>query len=472
MKTYTYQGKHGSHSLLFKTRQSGNIDCREYSLIETLYAKKLQHFSFEQRIEILNSYLSDSKSINASSYCQEVQIGNKDTIRNYEPDSNVKTIMVNLSSNDYLLLSQHEQVKNAVEKAAQLDGLGSGSSPLITGTTKVHRLLEQKIAQFKGTEDAMLFSSGSGANISTIRALLTRNDAIICDRYAHTSLMDGCTYTNLYYFKHNDIESLSLALKKAAKHKNKLVIVDGVYSLDGEIAPLDQIVATARNHGAWVLVDDAHATGVIGKNGRGTTSYFGLTGKVDILSGSFSKALGAVGGFVAGSKELIGYLRIACRAFTLSTASAVPVAAGVIEALNILDEEPFRMRQLHRNIHLFKTLLTEMGFNIGKTETAIIPLIIGNDYKVKEMTYRLHQAGILVNAVPYPTVPKKLTRVLLSLTSELAEDQIDYTLQEIERIATELRIIGKTGVHVPYPPSFEQPLTTLYNPSKTATPLL
>ncbi len=442
MKTYIYTDETGDQAINFQTSQHGHISSQDYSLLETLYDQHLHHLSFEQRIEILYSYITDTKTTNHYSFRRQIQSGCKVTTKITEPDTLTEKVMINLSSNDYLNLSQHQQVKDAVTIAVQKHGLGAGSSPMFTGTTNLHRQLEQKIAQFKGTEDAMLFSSGYGANFGTIRALLTNNDAAICDMYAHASLMDGCTNTNRYYFRHNDIDSLSLALQKASKHQNKLVIIDGVYSMDGDIAPLDQIIETAHNYGAWVMVDDAHATGVIGHNGRGTASHFGLTGKVDLISGTFSKALGAVGGFIAGSKELIAYLRIACRAYMFSTAPAVPVMAGVLEALNILDQEPHRIKQLHQNINYCRTQLLCMGFNIGNSRTAIIPLIVGNDYKVKEMTHRLEQAGVLVNAVPYPAVPKKLTRVRLSLTAGLAKYQLDYALQEIERIAADLKIIN------------------------------
>ncbi|QQS29410.1 MAG: aminotransferase class I/II-fold pyridoxal phosphate-dependent enzyme [Sphingobacteriales bacterium] len=444
MKNFNFTDETGNQSISFKLSHHGQIDSKEYSLLETLYDQQLHQLSFEQRIEILNSYITDAKTTNHYSFRRQVQSGCKTTTKIMESGTMEEKVMINLSSNDYLNLSQHQQVKDAVTLAVQHYGLGSGSSPMFTGTTNVHRQLEQKIAQFKGTEDAMLFSSGYGANFGTIRALLTNNDAAICDMYAHASLMDGCTNTNKFYFRHNDIDSLAQALQKASKYKNKLVIIDGVYSMDGDIAPLEQIIQTARNYGAWVMVDDAHATGVIGKNGRGTADHFGLTGKVDLISGTFSKALGAVGGFVAGSKALIAYLRIACRAYMFSTAPAVPVMAGVIEAFNILDQEPYRIRQLHQNINYCRTQLLSMGFNIGNSRTAILPLIIGNDYKVKEMTYRLEQAGILVNAVPYPAVPKKLTRVRLTLTAGLARYQLDYALQEIERIASDLQIINNT----------------------------
>lgn len=444
MKNYNYTDESGiQHAITFQLSQHGYICSKEYSLLETLHDQQLQNLTLQQRIDILCSYLTDIHKCGHYSYRRELKTGCKVTAK-VKPTDNATTEvpMLNLASNDYLNLSQHQQIIDAATQSLQQYGLGSGSTPMFTGTTPLHNRLEQKIAQFKGTEKAMLFSSGYGANFGTIRALLTNNDAAICDMYAHASLMDGCTNTNRYYFKHNDMHSLTIALQKADKHKNKLVIIDGVYSMDGDIAPLDKIIELAHAHGAWVMVDDAHATGVIGKNGRGTADHFGLSGKVDLISGTFSKALGAVGGFIAGKSDLIDYLQIACRAYMFSTTPAVPVMAGVLEALDILDREPQIIEQLHQNITYFRTKMLEMGFNIGNTQTAIIPLIIGNDYKVKQMTQRLHQAGILVNAVPYPAVPKKLTRLRITITAGLTQNQLDYALHQIERIATDLMIIN------------------------------
>jgi len=422
--------------LSFDTSSSGHIDCHKYSLLETLYDQRLHHFSFDQRFEILNSYLDDLRSNNLYMYKRALHSGCNTVV-----ELEGKKKMINLASNDYLNMSQHPRVKSAVAEAVHKYGLGSGSVSMLGGTMLIHQMLENKLAAFKGLEKVMVFSSGYGTNIGVIRALLTEKDVAICDMYAHASLLDGCTNTNRLFFKHNDIKSLEITLQKASAYNNKLVIVDGVYSMDGDIALLDEIVDVAHKYGAWVLMDDAHGTGVIGMNGRGTCDYFDLHGKVDIVTGTFSKALGAVGGFVGGKKGMIDFLQIACRSYMFSTSPPAPVAAGVMEALHILEEEPQIMRNLHRNIQYFKKRVLEMGFNIGNTETAIIPLIIGNDSVVKKMALRLHEAGILVNPVPYPAVPKKLTRVRISLSAGLTQAQLDYALDEIERIGNEMGII-------------------------------
>lgn len=421
--------------------ENGLIDCKKYSLLEVLYDERLQGLTLQERIEILNSFVDDMKAVNHYSYRREITTGCDAMVKIKEAHLPENRTMVNLSSNDYLNLSQHPRVKKAVIEATMQYGVGIGCSPMFNGTSSLHRKLEQKIAAFKGCEEAMVFSSGYGANLGTLRALLTDKDAAICDMYAHASLMDGCTHTNRFYFKHNDARSLERVLQKAGSYQNKLVIVDGVYSMDGDIANLDQIVALAHKYGAWVLVDDAHGVGVIGEKGKGTPAYFNLSEQVDLVTGTFSKSLGAIGGFVAGKKDLIGYLQVACRAYMFSTSPPMPVMAGVLEALHVIEEEPEIMENLHSNIQYFRSRIVEMGFNIGESKTAIIPLIIGNDTRVKEMTYRLHQAGILANAVPYPAVPKKLTRVRITLSAGNTKKQLDYALQEIKRIGMELEII-------------------------------
>lgn len=440
-KTYHYQQNGQNEVMNFLLSSNGTINSEKYTLLDVMADDRLKHLSLKDRMEIMSSYTEDTKAGKHYSYRRELLTGCQNKVVINEVSHGRPKELINLSSNDYLGMSQHVRVKRAVTQCVNDFGLGIGSAPMLSGTSFLHKELERKLARLKSCEDAMLFTSGYGANLGTIRALLKENDVAICDMYAHASLMDGCTNTNKLYFKHNDMESLRMALKKSLAYNNKLVIIDGVYSMDGDIAHLDQIIELAHSYGAWVMVDEAHATGVIGQSGRGTTSHFNLEGKVDIISGTFSKAIGAVGGFVAGSKELITYLQVACRSYMFSTAPAMPVIAGVIEALNVIEDEPALRTKLWKNIEFLRAGLVEAGFNIGDSETAIIPIIVGDDYKVKEMTYLLHNAGVFVNAVPYPAVPKKLTRVRLSLTSDLNIDQLESSLREIIRVAKNLRII-------------------------------
>ncbi|HEX2898231.1 MAG TPA: aminotransferase class I/II-fold pyridoxal phosphate-dependent enzyme [Bacteroidia bacterium] len=418
------------------------MDSRKYSLLEVMNDQRLAQLSLKERMQILNSFVDDLRAENHYMFRREIATGTKPLSQVWDAETNKSRPMINLASNDYLNLSQHPRVKEAAVEAILQYGLGSGSAPMLTGTSTLHKALEDKVARFKGTESAMLNSSGYAVNIGTLRALLGPADAAICDMYAHASLMDGCSHAARYFFKHNDMASLEMSLKKAAHHRNKFVVVDGVYSMDGDIARLDEIVDIAHRHGAWVVLDEAHADGVIGPDGRGTAAHFGLGDKVDVITGTFSKAIGSVGGYVAGKQELISYLQVACRSYMFASSSAMPTIAGVSAALDVIQEEAALRERLSDHIRYFREAATAMGFDVGQSATAIIPLIIGDDPKVKEMAYQLDLAGILVNPVPYPAVPKRLTRVRISLSAGLTRNQIDHSLSEIERVGMALGVLG------------------------------
>lgn len=296
--------------------------------------------------------------------------------------------------------------------------------------------------KFKGCEDALIYTSGYGSNLGTISAILHEKDVAILDMYVHASIIDGCRNTNVEFFRHNNMDSLEKVLKKVKdKYNTKLVIVDGVYSMDGDIAPLDQIVEIAHAYGAFVMVDEAHATGVIGKNGRGTPEHCNVEGKVDIVAGTLSKALGAVGGFIATNKELVNYLHFYSRAYMFSTAPTPQATASLIEALNVIEEEPELRQRLWDNIRYFRENLLKLGFNLGNQQTAIFPIIIGDDYKVKEMCRELHEAGIYVNPVFYPAVPRRLSRIRMSITAGHTKEHLDRTLDVLEHLGKKYGII-------------------------------
>jgi glycine C-acetyltransferase len=439
---YPYSLNGETSHLHFKESNPGMIDPERYSLREILHDKRLAHLTFKQRHEIMSRFITGVKAMQHYTYRREL-LSSCDTevIVKCQVNNDTKK-MVNLASNDYLNLSIHPKLKKAAADCISQVGFGSGSAAMLAGTHSLHRQLEDKIAALQNREAAMLFTSGYSANTGLLRALLRENDVAICDTYAHASLIDGCTHTNQLFFAHNDMQSLKNTLEKADRYNNKIVVIDGVYSMEGDIARLDEILQLAHAYGAWVLCDEAHATGVIGPNGRGTEAYFGLEGKVDIITGTFSKALGGVGGFVAGTSELIDYLQIAARSYMFSTSPCLPAAAAMLEALDIIETEPVHIQALWNNISYFRNALQVKGFNTGLSETAIIPVIIGNDTIVKEMTRRLHQVGVLVNAVPYPAVPKKLTRIRISLSANHTLEQMDYALRQIEKAGREMGIIA------------------------------
>lgn len=352
--------------------------------------------------------------------------------------------MVYLASNDYLNLTKHPRTIAAGMAALEKYGSGAGSVPLLGGTLDLHIELEKKLAGFKGCEDSIIYTSGFGSNCGSLLTLLQEGDIAILDMLVHASIIDGCKSTNTKFFRHNDMDSLEKVLARVKdKYNTKLIIVDGVYSMDGDIAPLDRIVELAKAYGAYVMVDEAHATGVIGRTGRGTPQHHNIEGKVDIVAGTLSKALGGVGGFIAASGELVELLRFYSRPYIFSTAMTPQVAGSLLAALDVIEDEPEHRKKLWENIGYFRSGLTAMGFDIGNSETAIFPIIIGDDLKVREMCRRLHELDIYVNPVMYPAVPKRLSRIRMSLMSAHTRQHLDKALDALEAVGREYRVIGK-----------------------------
>lgn len=350
--------------------------------------------------------------------------------------------MVYLASNDYLNLTKHPKTIEAGQAALLKYGSGAGSVPLLGGTLDIHIELEEKLAKFKGCEDAIIYTSGFGSNCGTLLSLLQEEDIAVLDMLVHASIIDGCKNTNTKFFRHNDMDSLEKVLTRVKdKYRTKLIIVDGVYSMDGDIAHLDKIVELAKAHGAYVMVDEAHASGVIGATGRGTPQHFNIEGKVDIVAGTLSKALGAVGGFIAASSELVELLHYYSRPYMFSTAMTPQVAGSLIAAIDVIENEPENRERLWNNIRYFRKNLLELGFDLGNSETAIFPIIVGDDYKVKEMCRRLHELDIYVNPVAYPAVPRKLSRIRMSLMSAHTKEHLDKALNALEEVGKEFGVI-------------------------------
>ena len=350
--------------------------------------------------------------------------------------------MVYLASNDYLNLTKHPRTIAAGRKALEKYGSGAGSVPLLGGTLDIHIELEKKIAKFKGCEDSIIYTSGFGSNCGSLLSILQEKDIAILDTYVHASIIDGCKSTNIRFFRHKDMNSLERVLQRVKdKYRTKLIAVDGVYSMDGDIAPLDRIAELAKTHGAYVMVDEAHATGVIGDTGRGTPQHHKIEGKVDIVAGTLSKALGGVGGFIAANSELVELLRYYSRPYIFSTAMTPQVAGSLLAAIDVIEEEPEHRERLWENIRYFRSNLTALGFDLGNSETAIFPIIIGNDLKVKEICRRLHELDIYANPVMYPAVPKRLSRIRMSLMSAHTKEHLDKALDALETAGREYGVI-------------------------------
>lgn len=350
--------------------------------------------------------------------------------------------MIYLASNDYLNLTNHPKVIQAGKEALEKYGAGAGSVPLLGGTLDIHIELENRVSKFKDCEAAIIYTSGFGSNAGTLLSLLGEEDTAILDMLVHASIIDGCKNTNVNFFKHNNMESFEKTLKRAKdKYRTKLVAVDGVYSMDGDIAPLDQIVEIAKHYGAYVMVDEAHASGVIGENGRGTPEYHNVEGKVDIVAGTFSKGLGGVGGFIASNEKLVRMLNFYSRAYMFSTAMAPPTVASLIASMDVVENEPELREKLWDNIRYFRKNLLDLGFNLGNSETAIFPIIVGDDYKVREVCSKLHDMDIYVNPVLYPAVPKKLSRIRMSLMAAHTKEHLDKALNALEEVGKDYQLI-------------------------------
>ena len=353
--------------------------------------------------------------------------------------------MIMMGSCNYLGLSTHPKVVMASLDSTRVYGTGSEGAALLSGTYDIHRELEIKIAQMKGCEDAAVFPTGYATNVGCIPALVKRGDAVIIDRLAHASIIDGCMLSGGLFgtFQHSNIDSLKDVLERTGKKYNgRLVVVDGVYSMDGDIAPLDQIVEVAHQYGAKVMVDEAHATGVIGERGKGTPSHFKIEGKVDIVMGTLSKALAAVGGFVASSRDVVNYLRYYARSGFFSINLPPAVAAAALAAVEVMENETELHNNLWRNIKYMKENLLSLGFNVGKTESAIIPVIVGDGLTLRKMSKRIYEEGIYLSAVPYPAVPKGEERFRLSLMATHTKQDLDKTLEVLEKVGKEFNIQG------------------------------
>jgi len=394
------------------------------------------------RAKMFGEYLKDIREKRHLQYRRISMDGSGPVMKVVDHYSGKIKEMVYLASNDYLNLTKHPRTIAAGRKALEKYGSGAGSVPLLGGTLDIHIELEKKIAKFKGCEDSIIYTSGFGSNCGSLLSILQEKDIAILDTYVHASIIDGCKSTNIRFFRHNDMNSLERVLQRVKdKYRTKLIAVDGVYSMDGDIAPLDRIAELAKTHGAYVMVDEAHATGVIGDTGRGTPQHHKIEGKVDIVAGTLSKALGGVGGFIAANSELVELLRYYSRPYIFSTAMTPQVAGSLLAAIDVIEEEPEHRERLWENIRYFRSNLTALGFDLGNSETAIFPIIIGNDLKVKEICRRLHELDIYANPVMYPAVPKRLSRIRMSLMSAHTKEHLDKALDALETAGREYGVI-------------------------------
>jgi glycine C-acetyltransferase len=352
--------------------------------------------------------------------------------------------VINLASNNYLGLTTHPKLREAAIQAVKDFGVGSGAVRTISGTMSIHMQLEERIAAFKNVEACVVFQSGFAANAGTVSAILGPEDHIISDELNHASIIDGCRLSRakIHVFPHKDVaaaEKILTELDNVPGHK--LLITDGVFSMDGDIGALPGLTAAAEKHGAIMMVDDAHASGVLGRNGRGTIDHFGLHGRVQVQVGTLSKAIGVLGGYVCGGRDLIDFLYHRARPFLFSTSHPPAVAAACLAAFDVLEQEPERMENLWKNTKYFKQGLTSTGFNTGISETPITPVIVGEAKVAHELSRELFAGGVLATGIGFPTVPKGKARVRTIVTATHTKAELDQALEVFRKVGRKMGIL-------------------------------
>ena len=352
--------------------------------------------------------------------------------------------VINLSSNNYLGLNTHRRLVEAAKQATDAYGVGSGAVRTIAGTMQIHMELEEAIARFKHVEASVVFQSGFTANAGTVSSILGKGDLIISDELNHASIIDGCRLSRaeIRVFPHKDLDQLEDILKETASFPGKkLLITDGVFSMDGDIAPLPALVELGERYGAILMIDDAHSSGVLGRDGRGTVDHFNLHGRVDIQVGTLSKAVGALGGYVCGSRKLIDFLYHRARPFLFSTSHPPAVAASCLAAFQVLQEEPEWIRRLWENTRFFKAGLTRLGFNTGQSETPITPIIVGKGDLAMRFSDELFANGVFAQGIGFPTVPEARSRVRTIVTATHTQEQLQRALDVMAQVGRRLGII-------------------------------
>jgi len=350
--------------------------------------------------------------------------------------------VVNLSSNNYLGLTTHPKLREAALDAVRRFGAGSGSVRTIAGTMEIHMELERRLAAFKQTEAVVVFQSGFAANAGTVAAVLTKDDVVVSDQLNHASIIDGSRLSraSIKVFPHKDVAAARTVLQELPAGQRKLLITDGVFSMDGDLGALPELCALAEEVGCIMMVDDAHASGVFGTNGRGTVDHFGMHGRVDIQVGTLSKAIGALGGYVAGSRALIEFLYHRARPFLFSTSHPPAVVAACIAAIDVLEQEPELIDRLWENTRFFKAGLQQLGFNTGLSESPITPVIAGDGALAMKLSDRLFEEGVFAQGIAFPTVARDAARVRTIVTATHTRDELQFALDVFARVGRQLGI--------------------------------
>jgi glycine C-acetyltransferase len=351
--------------------------------------------------------------------------------------------VVNLSSNNYLGLTTHPRLRERALEAVRAFGVGSGSVRTIAGTMQVHMELERRLAEFKRTEAAVVFQSGFTANAGTVSSILGRDAVIVSDELNHASIIDGARLSRaaIKVFPHRDVAAARRIVEEIPRGTRTLIITDGVFSMDGDLGALPELCDVADEFGCIMMVDDAHASGVFGSHGRGTVDHFGMHGRVDVQVGTLSKAIGALGGYVAGSRALIEFLHHRARPFLFSTSHPPSVAATCLAAIEVLEQEPELIDRLWENTRFFKTGLQALGFDTGVSESPITPVIVGEGVRAMTLSDRLFEKGVFAQGIGFPTVPQGKARVRTIVTATHSRGELEFALDAFKAVGTDLGVI-------------------------------
>ena len=370
------------------------------------------------------------------------------TLRILEDEQKPKTTVdhrsvVNLSSNNYLGLTTHPRLRERALEATRKYGVGTGSVRTIAGTMDIHMELERRLAEFKKTEAVVVFQSGFAANAGTVSAVLGKGDVVVSDELNHASIIDGARLSRaaIKVFPHKDVDAARKILQSLPAGQRTLLITDGVFSMDGDLGPLPALCALAEEFGCIMMVDDAHASGVFGKNGRGTIDHFGVHGRVDIQVGTLSKAIGVLGGYVAGTRSLVDFLHHRARPFLFSTSHPPAVAAACIAAIDVLMEEPQLIDRLWENTRFFQSGLKSLGFNTGASEGPITPVIVSDGALAMKLSDQLFQSGVFAQGIAFPTVAAGKARVRTIVTATHTRDELQFALDKFAKVGKELGIV-------------------------------
>ena len=351
--------------------------------------------------------------------------------------------VLNLCSNNYLGLANDARLKKAAVEAVEKWGVGPGAVRTIAGTLSLHEQAERELANFKGAEAAMLIQSGFNANQAVIPSIVGKEDFIFSDELNHASIIDGCRLSGAKIIRwgHLDVKDLEEKLKTYTDARRRLIVTDGVFSMDGDVAPLDKIVELGEKYNALVMVDDAHGEGVLGPNGRGIVSHFKLEGKVDIDIGTMSKAFGVVGGYVAGNSTLIEYLKQKARPFLFSSAPTPPDVGAVLAAVKVLEENDELVKRLWDNADYFKQAMKDLGFDVGHSQTPITPVMLYDAKVSTEFSKKLFESGVFAQSIGYPTVPKGKARIRVMISASHSKEDLDFALEQFKRVGKDLKVV-------------------------------